>query len=225
MSNHIKIMNKHIKTYKITWTHVKSYKNNEQTHKNIWFYLFLCVCSLYLYDLTCFHVILCVLMCLFIFYMILQVFMWFYMLFVLFACPHSAYSLSFFVCVVFCWARVQEVRAPLPYKAFCWKHLADLEAPGLSAFGGCRLPRGSGCHVMNCTGLTFCITSRIVFVLELIRDFLGITLHHWPAGGVNCSREELHYIPAPIWHQIQAKNRRMTANPFNNSAYDFKSHQ
>ena len=46
------------------------------------------------------------------------------------------------------------------------------------------------------------ITSRIVLVLELISDVLGITLHHWPARGVNYSRAELHYISRPVGELI-----------------------
>ena len=52
------------------------------------------------------------------------------------------------------------------------------------------------------TGLTRFITSRIVLVLELISDVLGITLHHWPARGVNYSRAELHYISRPVGELI-----------------------
>ena len=52
------------------------------------------------------------------------------------------------------------------------------------------------------TGLTRFITSRIVLVLELISDVLGITLHHWPARGVNYSRTELHYISRPVGELI-----------------------
>ena len=50
--------------------------------------------------------------------------------------------------------------------------------------------------------MTRFITSRIVLVLELISDFLGITLHHWPARGVNYSRAELHYISRPVGELI-----------------------
>ena len=46
------------------------------------------------------------------------------------------------------------------------------------------------------------ITSRIVLILELISDVLGITLHHWPARGVNYSRAELHYISRPVGELI-----------------------
>ena len=53
-----------------------------------------------------------------------------------------------------------------------------------------------------CTMLTRFITSRIVLVLELISDVLGITLHHWPARGVNYSRAELHYISRPVGELI-----------------------
>ena len=56
--------------------------------------------------------------------------------------------------------------------------------------------------VKNCTELTRFITSRIVLVLELISDVLGITLHHWPARGVNYSRAELHYISRPVGELI-----------------------
>ena len=52
------------------------------------------------------------------------------------------------------------------------------------------------------TGLTRFITSRIVLVLELISDVLGITSHHWPARGVNYSRAELHYISRPVGELI-----------------------
>ena len=52
------------------------------------------------------------------------------------------------------------------------------------------------------TELTRFITSRIVLVLELISDVLGITLHHWPARGVNYSRAELHYISRPVGELI-----------------------
>ena len=46
--------------------------------------------------------------------------------------------------------------------------------------------------------LTRFITSRIVLVLELINDFSGITLHNWPARGINYSRGELHYISRSV---------------------------
>ena len=38
--------------------------------------------------------------------------------------------------------------------------------------------------------------------MELISDVLGITLHHWPARGVNYSRTELHYISRPVGELI-----------------------
>ena len=52
------------------------------------------------------------------------------------------------------------------------------------------------------TGLTRFITSRIVLVLELINDFCGITLHNWPARGINYSRAGLHYISRPVGELI-----------------------
>ena len=33
---------------------------------------------------------------------------------------------------------------------------------------------------------------------------LGITLHHWPARGVNYSRAEVHYISRPVGELINS---------------------
>ena len=38
--------------------------------------------------------------------------------------------------------------------------------------------------------------------MELISGVLRITLHHWPARGVNYSRAELHYISRPVGELI-----------------------
>ena len=76
------------------------------------------------------------------------------------------------------------------------------------------------------TELTRFITSRIVLVLELISDVLGITLQHWPARGVNYSRAELHYISRPVGELINnyitslfcllaySRENYITARPF-----------
>ncbi len=54
------------------------------------------------------------------------------------------------------------------------------------------------------TGLMVSITSSILFVLELIRVFLKITLHHGSSGGINYSCEELHYISGPSGELINS---------------------
>ena len=88
--------------------------------------------------------------------------------------------------------------------------------------GGGRLSAGHICthdvvYVLHdlgslCTELTCFITCRIALVLELISDVLGITLHHWPARGVNYSRAELHYISRPVGELIN--NSITSPQPF-----------
>ena len=55
---------------------------------------------------------------------------------------------------------------------------------------------------MEGTGSPRFITSRIVLDLALTSDLFRITLHHWPARGVNYSRAQLHYINRIVWESI-----------------------
>jgi len=93
------------------------------------------------------------------------------------------------------WARVPPCGRGWLASFQCWAATyATLshEELGCRCFGF-RRTRGIG----ESTGLAVSITSSGVFALELIRVFLRITLHRGSAGGINYSREELHYIRGP----------------------------